>query len=72
MTPLDQALLAAHNAKDNSALVRLYRQAGKAALAEDETRGCFYLTHAYIYALEAGLAEAQELHSTLKSFGRES
>ncbi|WP_069299838.1 hypothetical protein [Neptunicoccus sediminis] len=71
MTPLDQALLAAHNAQDSRALVQLYQQAGKSALAEDETRGCFYLTHAYIYALEAGLPEAETLYYTLRSYGRE-
>lgn len=71
MTPLDQALIAAHSAQDSRALVRLYQLAGKSALPADETRGCFYLTHAYVYALEAGLPEAEILHSTLRSYGRE-
>ncbi|GGA21264.1 hypothetical protein [Neptunicoccus cionae] len=71
MIPLDQALLDAHAAQNSPALVRLYQQAGNSALEMDEIRGCFYLTHAYIYALEAGLPEAETLHSTLRSYGRE-
>jgi hypothetical protein len=68
----DDTLLKAHLAKDNEALVRLYRQAGEAALSGDERQGCFYLTHAYVFALEAGMSEASELHELLKSRGRES
>lgn len=71
MSTLDEALLAAHVAGDNETLVRLYRQAGEAALAEDEVQGCFYLTHAYVFALEAGMIEAEELRVILAARGRE-
>ncbi len=69
--PLNEALLAAHVAGDNETLVRLYRAAGEAALDTDEVQGCFYLTHAYVFALEAGLAEAEELRMMLAARGRE-
>nr|WP_323779016.1 hypothetical protein [Amylibacter sp.] len=72
MSSLNDALLAAHQAKDSETLVRLYRAAGQDALSKNEVQGCFYLTHAYVFALEAGLPEASELHATLKSLGRES
>ncbi|MDR6264249.1 hypothetical protein [Roseobacter sp. N2S] len=72
MSSLNDALLAAHLANDSETLVRLYRAAGQDALSKNEVQGCFYLTHAYVFALEAGLPEASELHATLKSLGRES
>ena len=59
VSPLDDALLAANLAGDNETLVKLYRQAGEAALDQDEVQGCFYLTHAYVFALEAGMAVAE-------------
>lgn len=71
MKALDAALLVAHEAKDNAMLVRLYRQAGEDALADDEVQGCFYLTHAYVFALEAGFDEAAEIHAILVAHGRE-
>ena len=71
MSKLDEALLAAHVAGDNETLVRLYREAGEAALPRDEIQGCFYLTHAYVFALEAGLAEAEDLRAVLVARGRE-
>ena len=71
MAALNDALLAAHVAHDNETLVKLYKQAGERVLAEDEVQGCFYLTHAYVFALEAGLAEAEELRAMLVARGRE-
>ena len=66
------ALLEAHASKDTNALINIYRQEGEAALAlGDIHRGCFFLTHAYIYALEAGAGEASEIHEILVSHGRE-
>ena len=32
---------------------------------------CFFLTHAYVFALEAGASEAGVLHARLKAQGRE-
>jgi hypothetical protein len=71
VSSLNDALLAAHLAGDNATLVRLYRKAGEAALPKDEVQGCFYLTHAYVFALEAGMLEAEELRAILVAKGRE-
>lgn len=73
MPPGDDAdLLAAHASRDASALVRLYRDAGDAAeAAGDIDRACFLLTHAYVWALEAGHPETALLHARLKARGRE-
>ncbi|MEL6798821.1 MAG: hypothetical protein AAFO80_02990 [Pseudomonadota bacterium] len=69
---LDAQLLAAHAADDRGALVRLYAEAGDAAeVAGDRDRAAFYLTHAYVFALEAGDARAEGLHVRLKGWGRE-
>ena len=71
VSDLNEALLAAHVAGDHATLVRLYRTAGEAALDEDEVQGCFYLTHAYVFALEAGMDEAEALRAMLVARGRE-
>lgn len=69
MTDLDQRLLAAHASGDGPALVALYTRAGESS--PDPAAGWFYLTHAYVHALELGAPEAQALHARLKSAGRE-
>ena len=69
---LNQALLAAHRADDGVALVALYTQAGDLAEARgDVNAACFFLTHAYIFALEAGAEAASELNGRLADHGRE-
>jgi hypothetical protein len=69
---LDAALIAAHSAGDQAALVRLYAQAGDAAEAAGEIdAACFYLTHAYVFALASAAAEADALHARLLARGRE-
>lgn len=69
---LNAELLAAHAAGDKPAIMRLYRQAGNQMLAEGATdAGCFYLTHAYIFALDCGSADATEIHRILVAHGRE-
>ena len=69
---LDAALLAAHEARDGPALARLYARAGdRRERAGDVDAACFYLTHAYVHALEEGLSEAALLHARLKAHGRE-
>jgi hypothetical protein len=65
---LDALLIAAHSAGDTGALVSLYIQASAEAHS-DEAKG-FYLTHAYVFALEAGDPRAQDLSDQLKSQGR--
>ncbi len=69
MTDLDAQLLAAHAAGDHVALVTLYTQAADAA--PDWDRACFFLTHAYVFALEKGDARATVLRAQLVSHGRE-
>ena len=71
MTPdaLNAQMLAAHAQGDIPALIRLYTLA--ADQANDLSAACFYLTHAYVFALEAGAVEAANLHARLKAHGRE-
>ena len=69
MSALDDAMCAAHAAADRAALIRLYTQAADEANSLDAA--CFYLTHAYIFALEAGAPEARDLHARLVKHGRE-
>jgi len=69
MNALHTQILAAHNTDDRPALVRLYTQAADEANCIDAA--CFFLTHAFVFALEAGAAEAALLHARLKAHGRE-
>ncbi|MDD9727311.1 hypothetical protein PVV74_17765 [Roseovarius sp. SK2] len=66
---LDNAMIAAHEAHDSSALIQLYTKA--ADTANDLDASCFYLTHAYVFALEAGAPDARRLHARLVRHGRE-
>ena len=69
---LDASLLAAHEAGDHAALVRLYRQAGEEREeAGDIDAACFYYTHAYVFALESGHEAASELLGRLVRHGRD-
>jgi len=68
---LDRALIAAHEGSDLTELVRLYTAAGD--LAEQESRidaACFYLTHAFVFALESGAPQADRLNQRLADRGR--
>lgn len=69
ISDLDAAMIAAHAAHDPAALIRLYTQAADAS--NDLDAACFYLTHAYVFALEAGAAQAGRLHARLVHHGRE-
>lgn len=76
MTPdtatLDQALLAAHAAGAAELLPGLYaRAAGMKADTGDIDAAAFYLTQAYVYALEAGDDAATNHHERLRGWGRE-
>jgi hypothetical protein len=66
---LDAALIAAHEAGDSVRLVRLYTRA--ANCADDVDAECFFLTQAYVFALQTGAPEATALHARLKAYGRE-
>ena len=64
---LDTALLQAHAAGDRAALVTLYTQAADTS----KTARAFYLTHAYVFALEAGDPRAPALRARLVDLGAE-
>lgn len=69
MTDLDARLLAAHAAGDRPLLVTLYTEAANQA---NDVDACgFYLTHAYIFALDAGDPQASALCARLVEMGRE-
>jgi hypothetical protein len=53
---------------DGAALAALYAQA--ADRADDVDAACFYLTHAFVFALEEGLPEAADLNARLVAHGR--
>lgn len=69
MSGLDARLLAAHDRGDKRALADLYTQAAEQARTEDAAG--FYLTQAYVFALDAGLRVAPDLRARLASMGRE-
>lgn len=69
MNDLGARLLEAHGRGDRPALVALYAEAAEAA--NDEDAAGFYLTHAYVYALELGHADAPALHARLVRMGRD-
>ncbi len=68
MSDLDAQLLAAHERGDNPALVTLYGAAADQAATLDAE--CFYLTHAYIFALELRHPDTETLHARLAVHGR--
>ena len=68
-TSLDSALLDAHAADDGHRLVELYTRA--ADQAGDADAECFFLTQAYVFALQTGAPGADALHARLKAYGRE-
>ncbi len=65
---LDERLLEAHARGDRAALVALYTQA--ADQAPDTDAACFYLTQAYVFALELGHPAAAALYQQLKAHNR--
>ncbi|MGR3814225.1 MAG: hypothetical protein ACU0AU_09035 [Cognatishimia activa] len=68
MSTLDARLLKAHERDDKPALVALYTEAAECAAAIDAK--AFYLTHAYVFALDIGAPEATSLQRQLKELGR--
>lgn len=63
---LDAALLAAHARGDRAALIGLYAEAAETAAG---TAAAFYLTHAFVFALEAGDTRAPALKARLVALG---
>lgn len=71
-TDLDAALIAAHQQHDAPHIARLFEQAGNLeAAAGNEDAACFFWTNGYIWALEAGIPLARDLHNKLRERGRE-
>ena len=66
---LETRLLEAHALDDRTALVILYAEA--ADTANNPTASSFYLTHAYVYALETAHPLADQLRARLVAEGRE-
>ena len=70
---IENEMLKAHTKNNVKELVRLYKQAGEMKQNEnDEDAEAFFLTHAYVFALESGDAHAHEICNRLVSLGRES
>ena len=69
---LDAALIDAHEAEDNVRLAQLYTSAADMTEAKGDIDACcFYLTHAYVFALASGAPDAGALHVRLLAYGRE-
>ncbi|MEM0934858.1 MAG: hypothetical protein AAGJ91_03010 [Pseudomonadota bacterium] len=66
---LEARLLGAHDAGDKAQLSRLYAEA--ADEVEEAEAAAFFLTQAYVYALDSGAPEFRRLHARLKALGRE-
>ena len=63
---LDEQLLSAHARDDRESLVRLYTQAADAAESRHYPEAArFYLTHAYVFALDTGSDEYLTLQKRL-------
>ncbi|WP_170790772.1 hypothetical protein [Ruegeria lacuscaerulensis] len=68
---LDHLLLEAHARDDHDALIRYYTLAAdEREAARDTDAACFYLTHAFVFALESGAPEADTLNARLVAHGR--
>jgi len=69
---LHNRLMSAHDARDLSLLSELYTEA--AGLAENEgdiDRCCFFLTQAWVFAMDAGDPKAIPLKARLVAYGRD-
>ena len=70
---LDLLLLDAHAQNDVSQLIRLYESAADISEQEGDIDACcFYLTHAFVFALESGSSRADILNCRLVRHGRAS
>ncbi len=71
LAALERELLAAHESGDGDALVGLYAVAAdKAEASDDIDSAAFFLTHAWIFALELGDERAEAIRARLASWGR--
>lgn len=72
LSRLNARILRAHSFGDQKALVQLYHRAATELEAGGETdAACFFLTQAYVCALEAGDPLAGPLRDALIARGRE-
>ncbi len=65
---LEDQILSAHDRHDHASLVTLYFAAADRCSDIDEE--CFFLTYAYIYALELNHSALPDLHDRLSKHGR--
>lgn len=69
---LNTKILDAHKNGNINILVDIYFMLGNEELKKSAIiSGCFLLTQAFVYALEAGDSRAQEIRQILISYGRE-
>lgn len=69
---LNTKILDAHKSGNINILVDIYFMLGNEELKKSAIKsGCFLLTQAFVYALEAGDSRAQEIRQILISYGRE-
>ncbi|MAB02045.1 MAG: hypothetical protein CML34_04515 [Rhodobacteraceae bacterium] len=69
---LNQEIMKAHDLNDSASLGVLYLKAGKVFISDgDIDHGCFLLTAAYVFSLEAGILQAKEAKDILVNYGRE-
>ena len=69
---IEKKMLKAHEEYNQKELVRLYTKAGEMKQKEnDENAEAFFLTHAYVFALESGSENAKEICKRLVKLGRE-
>jgi len=72
-TGLERRILAAHARNDGAALAELYERGAAGWLRQGDTdAAAFYLTQAYVFALDAGTPGVDRLRSRLIAMGRES
>ena len=72
MATLDQKILLAHARGDGNRLAGLYLQAAnEKQLLGNIDATCFFLTQAYVFALEAGSDLVPEINCRLVEQGRE-
>ena len=68
---LDQEIRQAQASGNTDRLMEIYHKLGLEELKSDQDAGAFLLVQAYVYALESGRAEAEDIHKILKEMGRE-
>ena len=71
LAALERELIAAHGSGDGDTLIGLYAAAAdRAAASDDIDRAAFFLTHAWIFALERGDERAKALRARLANWER--